>query len=360
VRNRRRTGVRDPELLELFENDPEGLAIVDAIASTQSRHRRARQFAVVGATATLLAVAAAVIVSGASRAGVAEHALSALSQNSVVHVRLVDMQVAARLVNLRTGEPRPIHHVVDEWLSKSGSRRRIRDSFLNQTVTDATSPVRRGASGDAEAFLFDYRRALAAKNVSPSGITRLAGENGYVLRFINSRHRLVRVIVDSESYEPVLVEIRGGPTLKVTEFGSATKEALAPKRTTDRLEPSQVVSAQAARPIRAAKANRLPLRLNGMAATSARELQLRSGGREDVAIEVTYLDAATRRRLKLTMSGRPYSALGWTDRYAQLRSGTLLALSQSSLALAKIGDRYFVFESGLDVPELRRAARRLE
>src|SRR3954453_6147043 len=105
--------MNDPELIELFRDDPEGLAVVDAIAATQRR----RDHTAVWRTRPALLAAAVVIVAfiagalslSSSRAGTIQRALRAVSVGDVVHLRLVDQRSAAEVVDLRTGKKRPIH-----------------------------------------------------------------------------------------------------------------------------------------------------------------------------------------------------------------------------------------------------------
>src|SRR5690348_9965757 len=92
VRKASHRGSGDPELQDLFADDAEALAIVDAIRDTAAHPPRRKRPIVFGAIAAVLitALAFATLTRNSSRAGVIERALTVLPANRVIHMVLED------------------------------------------------------------------------------------------------------------------------------------------------------------------------------------------------------------------------------------------------------------------------------
>jgi hypothetical protein len=176
----------DPELVELFADDPEGLAVVDAIAATQrsSVHAMRRRVpALIAAVVAIIAVAVlgAVLV-GNSRAGVIERALRVVARPAVVHLTLVDERPAARLFDLKSGRTEQLRHRLDEWYDRRHSLRRLRDQVGSFVVSDRRTTAR-GTDSLTTSFIATYRSALAQNVARVASRGRFAGQPVYWVVF---------------------------------------------------------------------------------------------------------------------------------------------------------------------------------
>lgn len=219
----------DAELVDLFADDPTGLAIVDAITATQRSTRKHRRAVVLLAAAALTAAAliAALIVTTNSRAGVIERALRVVAQPAVVHLALIDDRASVRLVDLRTGQSRLLHHRLDEWYDHSRSERRLRDS-LGATVVSDRRVNARASDSVTTSFVEVYRSALANRVAEVSERGRLAGRDVYWLTFA-ARGQAVRVAVDRSTLKPVALRI-GNRRFRVDGFNGLDRMPLAAAR----------------------------------------------------------------------------------------------------------------------------------
>jgi len=208
----------DSELLALFADDPEGLAIIDAIAATQrpralGRHRRLIGFVGVAAALSVVVIGAFFFV-GSSQAGVVERALELVDRQPVAHVALVDERPFGRLVNLQTGQSSTLQHRLDEWYDHRRGIRRLRDQVGAVVVADGQSHVRRG--GLADSFIETYRSVLARRAVQQVTRGTYRGHSVYWLEF-RARANHVRVAVSEHAYQPVALEF-GGRHFRVIDF----------------------------------------------------------------------------------------------------------------------------------------------
>jgi hypothetical protein len=252
--SRRSVALRDPEVIELLADEPELLAIADAIAATFGRVRRPHWHgrgaialaAVVGALALALAAPWST-----SRGGVVEKkALAALETNEVLHVVLVSEVSGASTIDLATGKARPAVLRVEEWFDATRSLKSYRTTRLGahedflQTKAgtwSSTGPVATCAwiaAHPAKAaklrvscpqtsagrlkeptpavepslmkFLTGYRAALREGSAHTVGPGIVEGVPVYWIEFPvpGSPHVRERVAVTKQTFKPVMIETR--------------------------------------------------------------------------------------------------------------------------------------------------------
>lgn len=201
--------IDDDEILELFGDDPESLAIIDAIAATGSvRHRRAptRKWVALAVAVLGAAIALAALTRESSHAGVIDKALGALPTDRIIRVAIMDEARAGELVNLRSGTAKSIHHTIVEWFDPQNGRRRLRDGLAGVAVNDVMFGASSGGSGFAEQTLARfptlYRAELLQAVNSNVSRGRLNGASVYWIRFQTS-NSLRAVAVDLQTYKPV-------------------------------------------------------------------------------------------------------------------------------------------------------------
>ena len=277
--------VRDLELLDLLRDEPQLLAIADAVTVTQARKARLprRLLAVPAIVAVLIAVALFAPWQG-SAPSLFDRALAAVGDEPVLHVVTQRTEpVDWQLVNLATGErsspklsirteiwydgERGLEHsitrtngtVSDDWLqtpqgvtSREGTvftcawiqahpveatRKRIscrldgNNGTVPHNVPEPAPVVDPGLTG----FLNGYQDALA------NGTARRVGEgtvDGRAVIWLEMRLAQPRppgadrtpdpieqrVAIDKESYRPLLVRpLRRGPSYRVAEIGSVSR-----------------------------------------------------------------------------------------------------------------------------------------
>jgi hypothetical protein len=267
--------LRDRELVELLEDQPELLAIADAIAATaRVRRRRIPPRLLVAAVAVVAAGAVALVGPwSTSRGGVLQKALAAVSARSVLHVVLVSPIPETQNVNLRTGRATPTILRVETWFdAERALRKTVVTRNATQTAVELATPqgvwsdsgrvptcawiaahpaqatklrVSCSASGynaptprqlaearPAEdpalaAFITGYRQSLRSGRARSLGPGHVGSRAVYWITFDigNAKApRSERVAVDRHTYRPVLVQTvsygQAGIAARVAEIGS--------------------------------------------------------------------------------------------------------------------------------------------
>lgn len=207
----------DHELVELFKDDPGGLAIVDAIASTQHQRRTRRPARAIALVAAVVigAVAVGALTRSDSQAGVVESALAALPTDRVLHLVLEDEQPGVSVVNLQTGRSSPAPHIVSEWFDLRSGTRRVRDLIAGVAVSDVrvgagNSPITASPSPTTIGrFPALYRKALA--QATNADVTRrtVDGASVFWLRFPRSR-TIDAVAINRKTFRPSVIVLRNG------------------------------------------------------------------------------------------------------------------------------------------------------
>ena len=120
--------VRDVETLELLRDEPELLAIADAVASTQRRRRRLPRRVLLAAAAVLAAAVVALLAPWQNEDGrglVPERALAALPAPAPVMHVVLEHRLGTR-VHLETGRLSPVLVRSESWYDQERSLLRVR------------------------------------------------------------------------------------------------------------------------------------------------------------------------------------------------------------------------------------------
>lgn len=249
----------DPELIDLLADDPELVAIADALLATAPAAAPRRRLPVrLGLLAAALAGIAALVLFAPWSAGgpaLADRALAALGADPVLHV-IVDRPVSVRYVDLATGAPQQVFERQEIWYDRGRgfvhTITRAPDGSLLDDVLQtpqggwtsggpvldctwiAAHPqeatklrVSCNASGDngstphavprpvpavdpaLGAFLDGYQQALANGQATQTGTGTLDGTNVIWLSFPFGQES-ESVALDASSYRPLLVRDASG------------------------------------------------------------------------------------------------------------------------------------------------------
>ncbi len=204
---RRKEVFSDGEVLELFRDEPELVAIVDALAATQARRRPAVWGLAAAAALLLLAgVVAALSLWRAPTPSIVEEALAAVETGRVFHVVARTEMPMNVIIDLASGRERPVIVEVESWfdtergLLRTATRRQgalVADVVRQDVAGRLTEPSDVGGTAATDAalrfFSTGYRKALAAGAVQ----VRRSGEAGAVLSFASAEQAHL-VNVDAE------------------------------------------------------------------------------------------------------------------------------------------------------------------
>ena len=251
------SALRDHELVELLADQPELLALADAIAATApTRSRRRFPTRLLAGSITIAAAAVVALVApwSESRGGVLQQALAAVSTDSVLHAVLVSQVPETTVVDLRSFRETPTTLRVETWFdARKGLKRilvtrggessdvvatpqgvwsnagrvptcawiaahpvlatRLRVS-CNASGRNGTRPrdvpeSRPTADPALTAFIPGYRAALHSLKARNLGKGSVGGHAVYWISFVVSGSRPAtteRVAVDRHSFRPLLHE----------------------------------------------------------------------------------------------------------------------------------------------------------
>jgi hypothetical protein len=210
--------VRDVETLEVLRDQPELLAIADAVASTRRRRRRLPRRLLLAAAAALAAVGVALLAPWQGENGgglVTERALAALpARGPVMHV-ILEQRLGTR-VQLATGRLSPVSVRSESWYDQERSLMRVRgyrddrllaDSTFRDTGESLDAAMVLGFARAAEVF----RQALADGRARVVGETRIRGRDVYLLDAEPGPGGFqgpTRIAIDKHTYE--LMQLRAG------------------------------------------------------------------------------------------------------------------------------------------------------
>jgi hypothetical protein len=203
--------IRDPEVLEALREQPELLAIADAVTETQRRPRPSRR-RMLSRSAALVAVGVVVLVavllwpSGSERNPILDRALAAIGNGPVVHLT-VQVPTGQELVNLETGRTTVPTVEFESWSDRSLKRFHLLMRQDGRVLGEVLYPQDRTEGMHLEApdaayaaFWSGYRQALASGDAKIVGEGTLYGHPVYWLRFDSPRND---VAVDRQTYKPV-------------------------------------------------------------------------------------------------------------------------------------------------------------
>lgn len=204
----------DPEVLELLRDEPELLAIADAIQATQRRPRllervpRSRLPVLVAASAAGLLLLMLVPFRG-DEVGLLEQALAAVGTKPVVHlVARTDSPVDA-LVDLRTGRVTPTTIELEIWHDRRTGRQKVvtrRNGMVVAEVVESM-PVARLPTA-VRVFVSGYRAALAQGTARPAGNGTIDGRPVAFVEVPEAGGGTVEVALDREDYVPIRFRLR--------------------------------------------------------------------------------------------------------------------------------------------------------
>lgn len=156
----------DDELIAFHEDEPELLAVADAIAATQRagdwrRRRRLPAATALGVIFIALLAVAASTLTDESRAGVVDDARRALKSGDVLHASVTTSLPDDVVVDIARGTTRPSRAESLAWFDSGSGRVRVagrRNGEVVSVTDEATTTTAR--------FLRAYERALAGGRVA--------------------------------------------------------------------------------------------------------------------------------------------------------------------------------------------------
>lgn len=219
----------DPEVLELLRDEPELLAIADAIQATQRRPRVVGRLPRPGLPVLAVAAAAALFLVillpfRGEDAGVLEQALAAVGTKPVLHLVASTDSSKDSLVDLRSGRTTPTTIELEIWYDgRTGLQKAI--TRRNRTVVaEVVGSTRSGTLPAAvRLFVSGYRTALAEGTARAAGEGTIDGQPVVFVEVPEPAGGLVEVAVDRDDYAPIRFRLRGdaadggtGPSWRVS------------------------------------------------------------------------------------------------------------------------------------------------
>jgi hypothetical protein len=202
--------IRDPEVLEALREEPELLALADAVTETQEHrrtHRRALSRAGMLVAVGVVALLAVLLwPSGGGRNPILDRALAAIGNGPILHL-VVRVPVGMELVNLRTGRATVPTFVIESWSDRKFKHFHMLFRQNGKIVAELLYPQDREPGlqlGDVDpsytALWSGFRQALDSGQAKIVGKGSAYGHGVYWLRF-KSPHN--RVAVDRRTYKVV-------------------------------------------------------------------------------------------------------------------------------------------------------------
>jgi hypothetical protein len=268
----RRRPISDPEILELFADEPELLAVTDAIAATLAPRRRRLPRRLLVAAAALGAGALLVALMPGLLGGrsLEDRALAAIGDARVVHVIATRAEPERTIVDLASGRVEPGVVTVESWFdSERGELRSVtrRDGTPVADVLVGMGPGEEGLDPVVTYFVRNYRNSLERGELDVLRRSRLGGADvlwvGLALR--NDRRHEIALDADSDlprAFRPAVGSSEESPLWRVQAIDSRLRadDNFTPS-TPQRERPSQGRIASK-RDVSTAEANRV---LNGNA-----------------------------------------------------------------------------------------------
>jgi hypothetical protein len=216
--------VRDDETLELLRDQPELLAIADAVASTQRPRKRLPRRVLLAAAAVLAVAVVALLAPWQNEDGrglVPERALAALPAPAPVMHAVLEQQLGTR-VNLETGRLSPVVVRSESWYDQERTLLRVRGYRDGRLLADSTFRDARDSFDAAMVTFFAqaadiFRKALADGRARVVGEARIRGRDVYLLDAEpepGGYQGPVRTAIDKHTYE--LVQLRMGESFAGT------------------------------------------------------------------------------------------------------------------------------------------------
>ena len=205
--------LRDPEVLETLRDEPELLALADAVADTQRLRRPPRRRSLARPLALAAAGAAALVTvllwpGGGSGNPILDRALAAIGDGRVLHLG-TRVPVGAELINLSTGRTIVPTYQIESWSDRSSTRFHLIFRYQGRIVGEAVHQAGSSAAGQVDpaytALWSGYRQALASGEAKLERSGKLYGRPIYWLRFPSLGHGRPGslVAIDRGTYKPV-------------------------------------------------------------------------------------------------------------------------------------------------------------
>lgn len=334
--------IEDREVLDQLRDEPELLALADALASTQPKPRgKGRRIVVV--TGAVLATAAALALFVAVRGGetsITETALAAVGEAPVIHAVLefpVRSPEGAERIDLTSGRRIPVIQTEEVWADPEREVSRFVSRVNGQVFSDALvtsskiftqagsvpragSPVRPVIVG----FVTGYRDALARGEAKIVGDDVVEGRDVTWIEFDSGgAEQAERVAVDRENGRPLFVQwiTRGrpqGPRIKIVSAEAqarAESRLLRPRVTEPRVQLIELKALSAAEarsalphPAVWAGRNSASLRLDRIMLLRY-DLAYAPGGGAPVSVpglKIVYMDASNGGSVEVVESSSPH------------------------------------------------------
>jgi hypothetical protein len=196
---------RDREVLGLLRDEPELLAIADAVAETQHAPRRLRPFRALAAVALAAAAIFVLVLAspwdrGGGNGGVLERALAAIdSRGPVLHLTmrldLSDAQETFRVIVTESFYDKDEH--LARMVSRSGGK--IQSDYTTSAAEDEFSSFP-GLLDQADF----YRKALETGQAKVVGKGEWQGRAVYWVELTKGGGFVLRIGVDRDTYRPVV------------------------------------------------------------------------------------------------------------------------------------------------------------
>lgn len=332
TRLRSRRPLDDPEVLELLVDEPELLAISDAIAATQQRPRSRRTFAM-ASTATAAAIAALSfygLLAGGD--ALADRALAAVGSGPLLHLVAERDDLSEILVDPSSGRARPSRIQLEVWLDTTTGRTRSATSRNGVVVADlitqraSVADEQTHAPGGLAVLRFGsgYRPALRSGALSEVREETVHGRRAVVTRVRLPEGGTELVTLDAETEIPLSfkADTAAAPAWRVLRMSSGPRrpDVFDPRSTEPRLSSGRVAASGRASAASAAEA--LPgavwvgARLGTLALERVRLEQLEgrtAAGAYTRLVGVRLVYARGRARVEVQQSARPEPAYGFAD-----------------------------------------------
>jgi hypothetical protein len=314
--------IDDPELLELFADEPELLAITDALQATQGKRHNVARRRYLFLAAALVAVTAiaggAVALFGDGGQSLVEQAAAAIPQGRMIEATL-ETPAPSTVVDLSSGVRRSVTVEIQSWLDSSTGRIRVLTRRGDVVVSDVAgsgdeiAPAASGLDPSSLTFARDYKQAVTSGHAValPNGELEI-GADGNSVRVRLSANAL-----------PTAIAVNRARNWRVTHFAAVPfdAEALVPLRTGRTANAGSVAAStmlpldSAGKTVKQITGTSLPATIaqNRVSHASLQQLTRVSGKQtsRDSGVELAY--GAGAEKVQVRLARRPEPAYGFVE-----------------------------------------------